>query len=112
MLEREPPYVYNSPNPDGGPALRRHRSPSPKPMRRPLASCLIPLLVLSGAAHAAQNPQWIEDAKKKLAAVDEGNVRGGAILCLQLNSPESAELLLKSLAGAQPHFRDIAFEYL
>jgi HEAT repeat protein len=54
----------------------------------------------------------LEEAKKKLLAPDEANVKGGAAICLEANSPESAQLLLRTLSGAQPHMRDIAFEFL
>lgn len=57
-------------------------------------------------------PSKLDDARKKLQGNTEGIVRSGAQDCLAANSPEAAELLLKTLAGIQPHYRDIAFEFL
>src|SRR5512144_2352191 len=54
----------------------------------------------------------LAEAKKKLEAPDEATFSAGARLCLEANDAEGAELLLRRLAGAQPHMRDIAFEHL
>lgn len=54
----------------------------------------------------------LEEAKRRLLAADEGNVKGGAQACLDANNVEGVELLIKTLGGSQPHMRDIAFEFL
>lgn len=54
----------------------------------------------------------LEEAKRLLEGPAEGTFRRGAATCLERNDGAAAELLLKKLAGSQPHFRDLAFEYL
>ncbi len=64
-----------------------------------------------GAPGTGGDPR-LEQAEALLRGPTEDKVRAGAMLCAEIDSAESMEVLLKVLKGTQPHYRDIAWEGL
>ena len=69
----------------------------------------------SGTAFVASQEGRLEEARQLLAGSEEGDVNRGARICVELNSPESVELLLEILrltsdrGLAAAHYRDISW---
>ncbi len=86
----------------------------------PIALVVAALLATPAAAPAQDRSKQNAAAKKEkldkaavlLHGPQEPQVREGAHLCLEVNDVEAVQLLLKTLAGNQPHFRDIVWEVL
>lgn len=77
--------------------------------RMPSPFLLLAALLVPGAQKDAEA---LEGAEKNLNGGTEESVRRGARQCLEIGSAAAMELLLKTLRGEQPHFRDIAWETL
>src|SRR5262245_30533303 len=54
----------------------------------------------------------LADAKKEISKGNEESHHAAGKICVGLDNAEAADLLIKVLAGSQPHLRDIAFQYL
>jgi hypothetical protein len=85
-----------------------------------LAAAFLAATAFAQKPKAEEDPR-LQEARKLLQSTKEDQVRQGAKICAQLDSPASAELLLEVLnrtvqtAGGQlppPHYRDIAWEGL
>lgn len=90
--------------------------PFPCPARRRapvvLASCLIAFAPSLSAQGKGKGDKRFEEAQKLVRQSGEPEIRKGAMLCAEIDTVESMELLLASLDSDQPHRRDIVWEAL
>ncbi len=76
-----------------------------------LLACATVLGAVS-AAHAGDADPRLGEARKLLEGPQEGTVRKGAHLCLEMNTAAAMELLLDVLDRDHPHRRDIVWEVI